>query len=97
MNRKQKSALEALATEFSNLDEERLEIERRSRLLKKRLKALQEGIQEFVGSPEVIDMPLVAKIGAFFITQVKKHRIVPTYEYDFVEFKVIDSTSTSSK
>jgi hypothetical protein len=97
MKREQKSALEALANEFCELDRERLELDRRNRLLKRRLKALQEGIQEFIGIADVVDVPLVSRIGKFFITQIKKHRGVPAYEYDFVEFKIIQSENPFSK
>lgn len=97
MKRDQKSALEALANEFCELDRERLELDRRNRLLKRRLKALQEGIQEFIGVADVVDVPLVSRIGKFFITQIKKHRGVPAYEYDFVEFKIIQSENPFSK
>lgn len=97
MKREQKSALEALASEFCELDKERLELDRRNRLLKRRLKALQEGIQEFIGTADVVDVPLVSRIGKFFITQIKKHRGVPAYEYDFVEFKIIQSENPFSK
>lgn len=89
MKRDQKTALEALANEFFELDRERLDLDRKTRLLKKRLKCLQEGIQEFIGTADTVDVPLVSRIGKFFITQIKKHRGVPAYEYDFVEFRVI--------
>lgn len=89
MKKKSQTILETLALEFRQLDEERLELDRRNRELKKRLKALQEGMQEFIGVAEVIDVPLVTRIGKFFITQIKKHRSVDAYEYDFVEFRVI--------
>jgi hypothetical protein len=89
MKRDQKAALEALANEFFELDKERLELDRKNRLLKKRLKSLQEGLQEFIGIADTIDVPLVSRIGKFFITQIKKHRGVPAYEYDFIEFRVI--------
>lgn len=97
MKRDQKTALEALATEFCALDRERIEIERRARLLKKRMKSLQEGIQEFIGIAEVVDVPLVSRISKFFITQIKKNRVVPSYEYSFVEFKIIESDKPFSK
>jgi hypothetical protein len=89
MKREQKAALEALANEFFELDQQRLELDRKNRLLKKRLKALQEGLQEFIGTADAVDVPLVSRIGKFFITQIKKHRGVPAYEYDFIEFRVI--------
>lgn len=97
MKREQKTALEALATEFCSLDRERLEIERRARHLKKRMKTIQDGIQEFIGIAEVVDVPLVSRISKFFITQIKKHRVVPSYEYEFVEFKIIESDNPFNK
>lgn len=93
MNSKQKAMIESFAEEFCRLDEERLSIDRQCRRLKKRLKVLQESMQQFVGVPDVRDMPLVTKISTFFITQVKKHRAIPAYEFDFIEFKVVDSSS----
>lgn len=97
MKRDQKVALEALANEFCALDKERIEIERKARLLKKRMRTIQEGIQEFIGIADLVDVPLVSRISKFFITQIKKHRVVPAYEYDFVEFKIIESQDPFSK
>lgn len=90
MNRKEQGQVEVLALEFCQLSEERLELERRCRYLKKRLHNLQEGIQEYIGVADTVDVPLVTRIGKFFITQIRKHRSVEAYECDYVEFKVVD-------
>ena len=94
MNKKKQA--EVLAIEFRQIDDERLELERRCRFLKKRLQVLQAGLQEFVGTADVVNVPLVSRIGKFFITQVRKHRVVPAYECDFIEFKVVDSEPSSN-
>lgn len=91
MKKQQRTTIETLASEFRQLDDERLELDRKIRLLKKRLQALQESIQEFTGVVDTIDVPLVTRIGRFFITQIKKHREVSAYEYDFVEFRIIEN------
>jgi hypothetical protein len=90
MKRKEQSEVEVLAIEFCQLNEERIQLERRCRYLKKRQVALQEGIQDYIGIAEMVDVPLVTRIGKFFITQVKKHRFVEAYECSFVEFKIVD-------
>lgn len=81
--------VETLAQEFCEIDAERLELDRRIRALKKRLKDLQDGIQEFVGTTDALDVPVVARIGKFVVSQIKRHRAVNSYEFDFVEFKVV--------
>lgn len=91
MKRQQRSEVEVLALEFCQLNEERLNLERRTRFLKKRLQHLQEDIQEHIGVADVVDVPLVTRIGKFFITQIRKYRFVESYECDFVEFKVVDT------
>lgn len=96
MNKKKQAEAELLAVEFRQIDDERLELERRTRFLKKRLHALQEGLQEFVGTADVVNVPLVSRIGKFFITQIRKQRFVESYECDFVEFKVVDSEPSSN-
>jgi len=96
MNKKKQAEAEVLAIEFRQIDDERLELERRCRFLKKRLQVLQAGLQEFVGTADVVDVPLVSRIGKFFITQVRKHRFVESYECDFIEFRVVDSESSSN-
>lgn len=96
MNKKKQAEAEVLAIEFRQIDDERLELERRCRFLKKRLQVLQAGLQEFVGTADVVNVPLVSRIGKFFITQVRKHRFVEAYECDFIEFKVVDSESSSN-
>lgn len=96
MNKKKQTEAEVLAIEYRQIDDERLDLERRCRFLKKRLHALQEGLQQFIGTADVIDVPLVSRIGKFFITQVKKHRAVPAHDYNFIEFKVVDTEPTNS-
>ena len=96
MNKKKQAEAEVLAIEFRQIDDERLELERRCRFLKKRLQVLQAGLQEFVGTADVVNVPLVSRIGKFFITQVRKHRFVEAYECDFIEFKVVDSEPSSN-
>lgn len=91
MKRREQNEVEVLAIEFCQLNEERIQLERRCRYLKKRQQALQEGIQDYIGIADMIDVPLVTRIGKFFITQIKKHRFVEAYECEFVEFKVVDS------
>ena len=89
MKRKDQSIVELMATEFRQLDTERLELDRRCRFLKKRMHMLQEGIQEHIGVAETLNVPLVTRIGKFFITQIRKHRSVEAYECNFVEFKIV--------
>lgn len=89
MKRKEQNTVELMATEFRQLDDERLELERRCRFLKKRLHLLQQDIQTYIGVAETLDVPLVTRIGKFFITQIRKHRFVESYECDFVEFKIV--------
>lgn len=91
MSKKHQHIIETLAEEFDQLNRQRSELERKNRELKKRLKALECGIQEFIGAADAVDIPIVTRIGKFFITQIKKHRKVQSYEYDFIEFKVINS------
>lgn len=90
MNRKEQSQVEVLAIEFCQLNEERIQLERRCRYLKKRQQALQEGIQDYIGIADMVDVPLVTRIGKFFITQIRKYRFVEAYECDFVEFKIVE-------
>lgn len=90
MKRKDQNTIELLAIEFRQIDDERLQIERRCRYLKKRMRILQEGIQEHIGVADTLDVPLVTRIGKFFITQIKKHRRVEAYEFSFVEFKIAE-------
>lgn len=91
MNRREQNQVEVLALEFCQLNEERLNLERRTRYLKKRLQHLQEDIQNYIGCAEMLDVPLVTRIGKFFITQIRKYRFVESYECDFVEFKIVDT------
>lgn len=88
--KKLSATIENFALEFCELDKERRELDRRCRHLKKKLNELQERIQEHVGTAEVVDVPIVTRMGRFLITQIKKHRMVSAYEYDFVEFKVLN-------
>lgn len=92
MKRRDQVTVELLATEFCQLDNERLQIERRCRYLKKRLDSLRNDIQEHIGVAESVNVPLVTRIGKFFITQIRKQRFVEAYECDFVEFHVVDSS-----
>jgi len=96
MKKKQQSAIEALATEFKQLDDERHQLERRCRGIKKRISAIQNNLQEFVGTADMLNVPVVSRIGNFLITQIKKHRQVESYEYDYLEFKVIDMIEIKS-
>ena len=95
MKRSEQSRVEVLALEFCQLNDERVELERRCRYLKKRQQALQENIQDYIGVADLIDVPLVTRIGKFFITQIRKHRFVEAYECNFVEFKVVDGDNKS--
>lgn len=88
--KKSVSTLETFALEFCELDAEKRELDRRCRHLKRRLTELQESIQEHIGTTDIVDVPLVSRIGRFLITQIKKHRRVCAHEYDFVEFKVLN-------
>jgi hypothetical protein len=89
LNKKQAKVLvESLASEFLALDVERQRIEREARQLKKRLDELKQGLQGMVGVAEELDVPYVARIGRYYITQIKKHRDVDSYSYDFIDFKV---------
>lgn len=91
MNKKQaKVMVESLAAEYLSLDLERQRIDREARQLRKRLEELREGLQGIIGVAEELDVPCVARIGKYYITQIKKHRDVDAYSYDFVEFKVVD-------
>lgn len=89
MKKKPQVVLENLAIEYRQLDDERIELDRKQRMLKRKLKTLQENIQEYVGAAETLGVPVVTRINEFFITQIKKHRSVAAYEYDFIEFYVI--------
>jgi hypothetical protein len=90
MKRRDQATVEQLAIEFRQLDEERLELDRRCRFLKKRMHLLQADIQEYIGVADKLDVPLVTRIGKFFITQIRKHRFVEAYECNFVEFKIVE-------
>lgn len=83
--------VESLAAEYVALDIERQRIDRESRQLKKKLEELREGLQAVVGVAEELEVPFVARIGNYYITQIKKHRDVDAYSYDFIEFKIVDS------
>lgn len=83
--------VESLAAEYVALDIERQRIDRESRQLKKKLEELREGLQAVVGVAEELEVPFVARIGTYYITQIKKHRDVDAYSYDFIEFKIVDS------
>ena len=86
-------AIEVLASEFLRLDQQRLELEKKCRDLKKSMESLRTELESFVGVAKQCDIPLVVTIGDYCITQIKKHREVKAYEYDYVEFKVIESPS----
>lgn len=91
LNKKQaKVMVESLAAEYLALDLERQRIDREARQLRKRLEELREGLQGIIGVAEELDVPCVARIGKYYITQIKKHRDVDAYSYDFIEFKVVD-------
>lgn len=83
-----KVVMEDLAHQFMQLDTERQRIEREGRYLRKQLDELKEAMQEIVGVAEEIEVPFVCRIGNYYITQIKKHRDVNAYSYDFVEFKI---------
>ncbi len=92
LNKKQAKVLvESLASEFIALDTERQRIERESRQLRKKLDELKEALQGIVGVAEELDVPYVARVGTYYITQIKKHRDVDSYSYDFIDFKIVDS------
>lgn len=89
LNKKQtKVIVENIAAEFIELDLERQRIERESRQLRKKLDELKETLQNMVGVAEELDVPYVARVGTYYITQIKKHRDVDAYSYDFIDFKV---------
>jgi hypothetical protein len=91
LNKKQaKVMVESLAAEYLSLDLERQRIDREARQLRKRLEELREGLQGIIGVAEELEVPCVARIGNYYITQIKKHRDVDAYSYDFIEFKVVD-------
>jgi len=91
LNKKQaKVMVESLAAEYLALDIERQRIDREARQLRKRLEELREGLQGIIGVAEELEVPCVARIGSYYITQIKKHRDVDSYSYDFIEFKVVD-------
>jgi hypothetical protein len=91
LNKKQaKVMVESLAAEYLALDIERQRIDREGRQLRKRLEELREGLQGIIGVAEELEVPCVARIGNYYITQIKKHRDVDSYSYDFIEFKVVD-------
>jgi len=83
--------VESLAAEFIALDIERQRIERESRQLRKKLDELKEALQGIVGAAEELEVPYVARVGAYYITQIKKHRDVDAYSYDFIDFKIVNS------
>ena len=87
-------AVETIAEQFVQLDEKRQRLERECRELKKSLESLRDDLQKMVGVAEDLDIPLVVRVGNYCITQTKKHREVRAYEYDFVEFKVVEVPST---
>lgn len=89
-------AIEALASEFLRLDEQRLDLEKKCRELKKGMEALRNELENFVGVAEHHNIPMVVTIGNYYITQTKKHREVKAYEYDYVEFKVIEAPPKDS-
>lgn len=90
MKKKQiKVVMEDLAQQFIELDLERQRIERDARYLRKQLDELKESIQNMVGVAEELDVPFVSRIGKYYITQIKKHRDVDSYSYDFIDFKVV--------
>jgi chaperonin cofactor prefoldin len=91
MNKKQvKVMVESLAAEYLSLDVERQRIDRESRQLKKRLEELREALQGIIGLAEELDVPYVSRVGKYYITQIKKHRDVDSYSYDFIDFKIVD-------
>ena len=86
-----KVIVENIAAEFVSLDLERQRIERESRLLRKKLEELKESLQGMVGVAEQLDVPYVARVGEYYITQIKKHRDVEAYSYDYIDFKIVKS------
>lgn len=89
LNKKQtKVIVENIAAEFVQLDLERQRIEREGRQLRKKLDELKETLQNMVGVAERLDVPYVARVGAYYITQIKKHRDVDAYSYDYIDFKI---------
>ena len=92
LNKKQaKVMVESLAAEFVALDVERQRIDREARQLRKKLDELKEALQGMVGVAEELDVPYVSRVGNYYITQIKKHRDVDAYSYDFIDFKIINS------
>lgn len=84
-----KVLMEDLAQQFIELDIERQRIEREARMLRKNLEELKESIQNIVGVAEELDVPYVSRVGNYYITQIKKHRDVDAYSYDFIDFKIV--------
>lgn len=84
-------ALEAMAEEFLKLDEQKRALERQSKEIEKNLKEIKKSLQDMVGVAEEVGIPQVTRVGNYCITQIKKHREVQAYEYEYIEFKVIES------
>lgn len=81
--------VENLAEQFVLLDNERQRIEREAREIRKRLDELKENMQRLIGYAEMYDIPYVARVSHYYILQIRKHRDVDAYSYDFIEFKVV--------
>lgn len=82
------NSIQPLVREFCVLDEERQDLERTVRKLKKKLDDLKEQIQNVVGTATQLEVPYVVSLGNFQISQVLKHRDVDAFSYDYVEFKI---------
>jgi len=91
------AAVEILASDYIKLDEERLRLEKECREIKKTLDSLKEELQKMVGIAETPNVPLVITIGHYCIAQTLKHREVKAFEYQYVEFKVIDTQKPLSE
>lgn len=82
------NSIQPLVREFCVLDEERQDLERTVRKLKKKLDDLKEQIQNVVGTATQLEVPYVVSLGNFQISQVLKRRDVDAFSYDYVEFKI---------
>lgn len=82
-------AVESLAEEYVKIEIEKQRLDKEARQLKKRMENLKESIQNVIGKAEEVEMPIITRVGRYYITQILKHRDVEAYSYDFIEFKIV--------
>lgn len=83
------TAVENLAEEYVKIEIEKHRLDKEARQLKKRMENLKESIQNVIGKAEEVDVPIMTRVGRFYITQILKHRDVDAYSYDFIDFKIV--------